>query len=547
MLAATATWSQARELSSMNPDEIKGLQQRLADAGCYAGPVEGIASDALAAAKKACPDQEPVLRIETGMHLAPIWRIGVDAQCRLAATGSDDKTVRLWSLPDGRLLRILRPPIGAGISGKIDAVAVSPDGRYVAMGGRDAHADIDHKMAVSIFDASSGALIVRVGAFENIVENLVFSADGRWLAATLGRGAGLRVIDATNWSVVATDRNYGDNSNAAAFAPDGRLYTVGSDGGKIRRYGPGPQFRREAVIGTRGGKDPFSIAIEPAGQRIAVGFSDTTAVDLYDAPSLTFHAAADNRGIDHGNLSEVAWRADGKVLIAGGAYDISSVERPFLLFDRDGRRLDDPPAALANDTILNFAPCGDGFAVAASDPAFGLVDGQGRKRLWRRGLSADMRAKVGDAFTIAEDAKSVRFGLGYGGDQPVLFDLRRGTLDDSAIPPPGLTEPIVTGLPITNWFNQWSPAFGDRAIALDQREVSRSLAIRPSGQGFVLGTEWMLRGYNAGKDAWSNYAPSTAWGVNISADDRLIVAAYGDGTIRWHRIDNGRELLALFV
>jgi WD40 repeat protein len=538
--------AQARELSSMNSDEIKGLQQRLTDASCYAGPLDGTASNMLAAAKAACPDQEPVLRVETGMHVAPIWRISVDARCDLAATGSDDKTVRLWSLPDGRLTRVLRPPIGTGISGKVDSVAISPDGRYVAVGGRDAHADIDKKIAVSIFDASSGALVARVGVFESIVDNLVFSRDGRWIAATLGGGWGLRVIDTTNWRVVASDKPYGDESDGAAFGPDGRLYTVAEDG-KIRRYGPGPQFRREAVIGAHGGKLAFSIAIDPAGERIAVGFNDTTAVDLYDAPSLTFRAAADTAGIDHGNLSEVAWRADGKVLIAGGAYDISSVERPFLIFDRDGRRLDDPPAALANDTILNFAPCGDGFAVAASDPAFGLVDGNGRERLWRRSVGADMRAKIGDAFELALDAKSVRFGLGYGSDRPVLFDLRRATLDDSAIPPPGLSEPIVTGLPIANWFNRRDPTFGDRPIALDQYEVSRSLAIRPSGQGFALGTEWKLRGYNARQDAWGNYAPSVVWGVNISGDDRLVVAAYADGTIRWHRVDNGRELLALFV
>jgi Caspase domain len=41
--------------------------------------------------------------------------------------------------------------------------------------------------------------------------------------------------------------------------------------------------------------------------------------------------------------------------------------------------------------------------------------------------------------------------------------------------------------------------------------------------------------------------PSVVWGVNISGDGRLVVAAYGDGTIRWHRMDDGRELLALFV
>jgi hypothetical protein len=84
-----------------------------------------------AAAQSADPDPTPILRIETGMHSAPIRRIGVDAQCRLLATGSHDKTVRLWSMPEGKLLRTQRLPIGPGHEGKVFAVSVSPDGRWI--------------------------------------------------------------------------------------------------------------------------------------------------------------------------------------------------------------------------------------------------------------------------------------------------------------------------------------------------------------------------------------------------------------------------------
>ncbi|MBI4724089.1 MAG: caspase family protein, partial [Rhodomicrobium sp.] len=41
--------------------------------------------------------------------------------------------------------------------------------------------------------------------------------------------------------------------------------------------------------------------------------------------------------------------------------------------------------------------------------------------------------------------------------------------------------------------------------------------------------------------------PGIAWGVNISRDGRLVTAAFGDGTIRWYRLSDGKELLALFV
>ena len=41
--------------------------------------------------------------------------------------------------------------------------------------------------------------------------------------------------------------------------------------------------------------------------------------------------------------------------------------------------------------------------------------------------------------------------------------------------------------------------------------------------------------------------PAVAWAVNVTGDGRLVVAGYGDGTIRWHRIADGEEVLALFV
>src|SRR5262245_38728304 len=88
-----------------------------------------------AQAQQTPPPLEPILRIDPGMHTAPIFRIGADAGCTLMATGSHDKTVRLWRLPEGKLLRTLRPPIGPRNDGHVYAVAMAPDGSWVAAGG----------------------------------------------------------------------------------------------------------------------------------------------------------------------------------------------------------------------------------------------------------------------------------------------------------------------------------------------------------------------------------------------------------------------------
>ncbi len=81
----------------------------------------------------------PILRINTEMHTAAIIRIAVDAAETALATGSEDKTVKLWDLREGtvgELKRTLRLPSDvAGNVGKVFAVALSPDGSLVATGG----------------------------------------------------------------------------------------------------------------------------------------------------------------------------------------------------------------------------------------------------------------------------------------------------------------------------------------------------------------------------------------------------------------------------
>src|ERR1700674_669099 len=137
-LAVAAESAVAKDLAAMGREEVTALQRRLADAGCFKGVIDGTPNQATEAAVKACPVMDPILSIETGMHTAVIRRVGVNRECRLLATGSWDKTVRLWSLPEGRLLKTLRLPVGPGNEGKVFAVAMSADGKLVAAGGFDA-------------------------------------------------------------------------------------------------------------------------------------------------------------------------------------------------------------------------------------------------------------------------------------------------------------------------------------------------------------------------------------------------------------------------
>ena len=136
-----------------------------------------------------------MLVIDPGMHTAPIRDVGVDAAGRIAVTGSWDKTLRVWSLTDGELLRTIRMPAGPGNIGKIYAVAVHPDGALVAAGGWTQATDSAPENSIYLFETLTGKMAARIAGLPGRTHSLAFSPDGHYLAAGLGNANGLRIYD----------------------------------------------------------------------------------------------------------------------------------------------------------------------------------------------------------------------------------------------------------------------------------------------------------------------------------------------------------------
>lgn len=326
------------------------------------------------------PPTTPLLRIETSMHTAPIWRVATDAAGRLALTCSEDKTARLWSLPDlkseipnpkSELLHTFRIPIGSGHEGKLYACALSPDGAVAAMAGWTGW-DWDGTASIYLFDTASGQLLRRLGGLPNVINDLAFSPGGQTLAAVLSSG-GLRLFDSRSGQLLAQDTDCGSNSLGVDWQGERTLVTTCYDG-KLRLYqdvdltaSSSAQPRRLIPSHSRilpQGKQPHIARFSPDGRQIAIGFNDSTQVALVSAADLSSLPSPSTSGIANGHLGSVAWSADGRHLAAGGMWDDVSSANPIRLWQvTEGKALGQPQdLPLAQNTIMGLrALPGGGF------------------------------------------------------------------------------------------------------------------------------------------------------------------------------------------
>ena len=284
---------------------------------------------------------EPILRVEVGTHNAGIFGIAMDPSNRILVTGSEDKTVRVWDISgDVRLLRIIRPPVGEGEQGHIFAVALSPDGRTIACGGRTGSPK-QGDGCVYLFDRDTGALTRRMGGLPGWIQDLEYTADGRFLAAVMGeRGgkaswAGMSVFRLPDYTLVAEDRDYGNFTRWVESDPSGSKLATTCFDGFVRLYDLSALQTRDTAspvpiapvskIRPTGGQLPWGLAFSPDGTRLAVGFNMTPKVDVLEVRGNTLEPAysPDTTGVagkKEIDFRVVAWSSDGRFLYAGGGY-----------------------------------------------------------------------------------------------------------------------------------------------------------------------------------------------------------------------------------
>jgi WD40 repeat protein len=514
---------------------------------------------------------EPILRMELGTHNAGIFSIAIDPSNRILVTGSEDKTVRVWDISSGtKLLRVLRPPVGEREQGQIFAVALAPDGRTIACGGRTG-APQQGDGCVYLFDRETGVLIRRLGGLPGWVQHLAYTADGRFLAAVLSEGggkisrAGMSLFQLPDYTKVAEDREYGNFIRWVASSPSGahlatscfdgfiRLYDLSSlkTGGSASPLSIAPVSK----IQPPGGQRPWGLAFSPDGTHLAVGFFLIPKVDVLEIKGNRLeHAysmdAIGGLGRKEIDFRTVAWSSDGRFLYAGGTFGQKKAHQ-IRKWAEGGRgpHSDLPVGAELNvHCILPLAA--GGIVYASHDGSFGMIN-TGDEDVLLSPKVIPIYAGNYEGFLLSPDGSVIQFAYEKRGQSAALFSVNQRQLTDASSNPwdslkAGITfqAPITVGLGITDWKISLAPKLKGQPLPL-QQEVAQCLAIQPDHTAFLLGTNNALWLFNSsGSVKWRIRTPAVVWGVNTNG--RVATAALGDGTIRWYRLSDGKEILAFF-
>src|SRR4051794_30972823 len=143
--------------------------------------VSALASLMASVAAAAVPE-EPLLALDAGGHTAIVWKVLFTPDGKELVSVSDDKTVRVWDVRSGEPVRVLRPPIGRGLEGKLYAAAVSPDGRTLAVAGYG----FGDANPIDLIALATGRIERVLAGHANVIYSLAFSPDGRRLASGSG-------------------------------------------------------------------------------------------------------------------------------------------------------------------------------------------------------------------------------------------------------------------------------------------------------------------------------------------------------------------------
>ena len=160
------------------------------------------------------------LRTLTG-HGSYVRSVAFSPDGKTLASGSDDKTIKLWRVRDGRLMKTL-----TGHGSLVLSVAFSPDGKTLVSGSDD----------IKLWRVSDGKLMKTLTGHVDWVSSVAFSPDGKTLASGSDDKT-IKLWRVSDGRLIKTFTGHGNYVLSVAFSPDGKTLASGSDDNTIKLWG----------------------------------------------------------------------------------------------------------------------------------------------------------------------------------------------------------------------------------------------------------------------------------------------------------------------
>ena len=187
---------------------------------------------------------------------------------RLIVTGSLDKTIKLWEVDTGRLVRTFDTQ-----GSYVHSATFSPDGQFVVAGLYDGTA--------KLWETSTGDSLHTLEGHENEVRSAVFNPDGRRVI-TGSKDGTVKLWDVSTGQFIRNmdghrtlDGRTQSPVNAVAFNPDGKMVAVGSSATTVNIIETSTGRLISMLTGHR--DSTFAVAFSPDGRFLLTGAGDNTA------------------------------------------------------------------------------------------------------------------------------------------------------------------------------------------------------------------------------------------------------------------------------